>query len=371
MREPGPDPIRVVMVAPPFYEIPPARYGGIERVCFTLVEGLVDRGHDVTLVGAGRRHTRADYVATLPVAPSEQVDDPVAVEVRHSLVASRIIREIRPDIVHDHTRGGLLSAADHPCPSVATVHAALAGPESHEDIYRSVGSAIDLVAVSDSQRADAPDLNWVARVYNGISLPNQNGVERTAHHALYLGRLSTTKGVDLAVAAARAAGRPLVLAGGCTTSTESDYLSRTIAPLLGDGIEWVGDVDDEHKQQLLAAAGCLILPLRWHEPFGLVVAEAMAAGVPVVALRLGALPELVRQGVTGVLCDTDDELPAAINRAFELDGAACRDWAARHFDGRRMVAEYEQVYRRSIAKPDEHRRKGPKIRLGSEGEPEG
>jgi glycosyltransferase involved in cell wall biosynthesis len=346
MREQAQDPLRIVVVSPPYYEIPPRDYGGVERVCFTLVEGLVDRGHEVTLVGVGPRHTRANYVATLPVAPTELVDDLVALEVRHALVASRVIRDLRPDVVHDHTISGLLAVADHPCPTVATVHAALGGPDSYAGLYGSVGPAVGLVAVSDSQRGDAPGLNWVARVYNGIPLAPHDGIERTARHVLYLGRISATKGVDLAIAAARAVGRRIVIAGAGTTKTENDYATHTITPLLGDGVEWVGAVDDAHKLHLLREAGCLILPLRWHEPFGLVVAEATASGVPVVALRSGALPELVKDGVTGVLCAGPNELPTAINRAFQLEGSACRDWAARRFDARRMVVEYEEVYRR-------------------------
>jgi glycosyltransferase involved in cell wall biosynthesis len=344
MLEQAYDVLRVVVVAPPFYEIPPRGYGGIERVCFALVEGLVDRGHEVTLIGVGERHTRAHFVPTLPLAPTEFVDDRKAVEDRHALASAAVIKALRPEVVHDHTIGGLRTAAGHPCPTIATVHSALAGPDSQVGPYRRAGSDVGLVAVSDSQRRDAPDLNWVARIYNGIPLPDYNSARRYPRHVLYLGRINATKGVDLAIAAARAAGRRLVLVGVGTTTTETDYLNRSIAPLVGDGIEWAGEADDAAKLTLLAEAGCLILPLRWHEPFGLVVAEALASGVPVVALRQGALPELVEHGVTGVLCDTPDELPAAINKAFELDGSTCRDRAARHFDIRRMVAEYERVF---------------------------
>ncbi|RDV10447.1 glycosyltransferase family 4 protein [Arthrobacter sp. RT-1] len=345
MRKQAQFPLRILVVSPPYYEVPPRGYGGVERVCFALVEGLVDRGHEVTLVGVGPRHTKAHYVPTLPVAPTEMADDPVTLEVRHALVAARVIRDLRPDIVHDHTISGLLSAADHPCPTVATVHVALAGPDSFAEIYQSISPAVGLVALSDSQLRDAPDLNWIGRVHNGIPLKPHKGIERKAHHVLYLGRISATKGVDLAIAAARAAKRRLVIAGDATTKTENDYIARTFAPLLCQGVEWVGEIDDARKCDLLAEAGCLILPPRWHEPFGLVVAEATTAGVPVVALRMGALPELLEEGVTGVLCDRPDELPGAINRAFRLPGSVCRARAERRFDARHMVAEYEQIYR--------------------------
>jgi glycosyltransferase involved in cell wall biosynthesis len=349
MQQQAERPLRIVLVAPPYYEIPPRGYGGIERVCSALVEGLVDKGHAVTLIGAGQRHTKANYIATLPVAPTEIVDDPVGLEVRHSLLASRAIRELRPNIVHDHTISGLLSAAAHPCPTVATVHVALAGPDSFAELYRSVVPTIGLVAVSDSQRRDAPDLRWVARVYNGVPIQPQHGIGRVARHVLYLGRISATKGVDLAITAARAVGRRLVIAGNGTTKAEKDYVAREIVPRLGHGVTWAGEVDDDRKMDLLAEAGCLIMVPQWHEPFGLVVAEAGVVGVPVVALRRGALPELIDDGVTGVLCDRPDELPDAINRAFELPRPLCRMHAERRFDARRMVAEYEYLYRAFVS----------------------
>ncbi|WP_172411719.1 glycosyltransferase family 4 protein [Arthrobacter globiformis] len=349
MQQQAKEPLRIVVVAPPYYEIPPRGYGGIERVCSALVEGLVDRGHAVTLIGVGQRHTRADYFATLPVAPTEIVDDPVGLEVRHSLLASRVIRDLHPNIVHDHTISGLLSATAHPCPTVATVHVALAGPDSLAELYRSVAPTVGLVAVSDSQRGDAPGLHWVARVYNGVPIQPQGAMGRAAQHVLYLGRISATKGVDLAINAAQAAGRRLVIAGNGTTKAEKDYVASTIVPRLGHGVTWVGEVDDDHKADLLAEAGCLIMAPQWHEPFGLVVAEAGAAGVPVVALRRGAMPELIDEGVTGVLCERPDELPDAIKRAFELPRSFCRIHAVRRFDARRMVAEYEHLYRACVS----------------------
>jgi glycosyltransferase involved in cell wall biosynthesis len=342
----GHDSLRIVVIAPPFYEVPPLRYGGIERVCFALVEGLLDRGHDVTLIGVGPRHTCARYIATDSVAPTEHVTDHVAVEVRHALIGARAVTDLRPDIVHDHTRAGLIAAVGRTCPTVVTVHTALAGPESHLETYRALGSVAALVAVSDAQLADAPGLNWVARVHNGIRLEDHPVVRQTAEHVLYLGRLNATKGVDLAIAAARRSGHPLILAGDCTSESEREYAERIIKPLLGRGVHWVGEVDDAAKRQLFAAAGCLVLPVRWHEPFGLVVVEAMASGVPVVAMRAGALPELVDDGATGVLCDEADDLPLALNRAMAMDGSACRAWVERRFDAERMVDEYEAVYRR-------------------------
>jgi glycosyltransferase involved in cell wall biosynthesis len=345
--------VRVVVIAPPFYDVPPVRYGGIERVCHGLVEALVDEGHDVTLVAVGVLGTRAGFVATSPTAPTENVPDPVFTEVRHVLLADGAVRELMPDVVHDHTRTGLAAAAGRDCPTVVTVHAALGGPESHLDLYRAAAPAVSLVAVSQSQVADAPDLPWAGVVPNGVRLADNPRVRTTADYALYLGRLSWTKGVDRAVEATRRAGLPLLVAGDWTSPAEQAYVERVLEPLLrGDRnghVTWVGPVDDAAKRRLFARAACLVLPLRWHEPFGLVAVEAMASGVPVVAIRAGAMPELVDDGRTGILCDGEAELPGAIAAAAAMDGEACRPWVERHFSSERMAMAYARVYAAAAA----------------------
>ena len=342
--------MRVVVIAPPFYDVPPVRYGGIERVCHALVESLVDQGHDVTLVAVGAPRTRARFVSTNPLAPTEDVPDPVLVEVRHAVLADRAVRELAPDVVHDHTRAGLAAAAGRPCPTVATAHAAVAGPESHLELYRAAAPAVSLVAISRSQAADAPDLPWTAVVPNGIRLADHPRVRTGADYVLYLGRLSRTKGVDRAVAATRVAGVPLVIAGDWTSAAEQEYVERELGPLIrrdaNAHVRWVGPVDDAAKRALFTRAACLLLPLRWREPFGLVAVEAMASGVPVVATRAGAMADIVADGRTGVLCDDDAELPGAIVAAAALDGAACRPWVERHFSSDRMARDYADVYER-------------------------
>ena len=341
--------MRIAVVAPAYYDLPPREYGGTERVCFALAEALVELGHEVTLIGVGTSPTQAGFVATSDVAPTEDVDDPAGVELLHALRARQVIARMTPDVVHEHTRLGLLTSDASGPPTVTTVHAALTGPESQATLLRAAGPTVRLTAISRAQRADAPDLPWVATVLNGILLRDHPHVRRSADYALYLGRLSRTKGVELAVHAARQAGLPLVIAGDWTSPAEQVWVEDELRPLLASAaageVIWVGPVDDAAKRDLFARAGCLVLPARWREPFGLVVVESMASGVPVVALRAGAIPELVDDGRTGILCDDVADMPAALTAAMRMDGASCRPWVQQHFSAERMAAEYVQVYR--------------------------
>jgi glycosyltransferase involved in cell wall biosynthesis len=341
--------LRIAIVAPPFYEVPPPAYGGTERVCYLLAQGLVDRGHDVTLIAAGGHHTRARFVATFPEAQKEGADNATEVEVLHAARAAIALADLQPDVVHDHTMAGPLTAASRAAPTVSTVHAAVVGPDSHAEALLVLGRWVSLVAISEAHRRGAPHLNWVATVHNGIPVEEYPFRADKEDYVLYLGRLSPHKGVHLAIDAARAAGRRLVIAGSWTIPFEEVYFRQEIRPRLGPGVEWVGEVGTAERNRLLAGAACLLYPLRWQEPFGLAIVEAMACGTPVVGLRAGSLPELVVEGETGLLRDTPSELPEAIHLATGLDPRRCRAHAARRFDATRMVEGYEAVYRRLLA----------------------
>jgi glycosyltransferase involved in cell wall biosynthesis len=167
-------------------------------------------------------------------------------------------------------------------------------------------------------------------------------------YVLFLGRMNPEKGADPAIGAARAAGRRLILAAKCNEPGERAWFETVIRPQVGTGVEWVGEADGPTKKELLAKARCLIVPIRWEEPFGLVMVEAMACGTPVVALRRGAVPEVVADGVTGIVCDDPADLPQAIGRADELNPASCRQRAHQRFDVAVLAAGYERVYRRLL-----------------------
>lgn len=341
--------LRVVIVAPPFYEVPPDGYGGTELVCGLLADGLTDLGHAVTVIGAGCRRTKAAFMATFASPRPEAGERALRDEIEHVARAAAAIGDLRPDIVHDHTSVGPLTAMFRPVPTVVTVHGALRGPDAAPGWLPVTGRWCHLVAVSAAQREDAPDLPWAAVVHNGVDIARYQASPSRADYVLYLGRISPYKGTAEAIVAARAAGRRLLIAGGWTTPAERDYFDARIRPLLGPRIEWAGPVGSAAKADLLSRAACLIFPARWHEPFGLVLAEAMASGTPVVALRAGAVAELVPDGVAGVLCDAPGELPAAIEAAASMDGRAARAHAAERFSATVMTRRYEQLYQRLLA----------------------
>jgi glycosyltransferase involved in cell wall biosynthesis len=337
--------LSIAIEAPPWFEIPPAGYGGIEWICFWLAEGLVARGHDVTLIAAGASHTGANFVRSYERPPSERLGDPVP-EVLHAAVVARALEGLDVDVVHSHTLAGPLLAPGREVPTLATAHGPMTGELG--DYFRWLSPYLSLVAISKSQRRDAPGLPWVGTVYNGIPIGDYPYREDKDDYLLFLGRMNPEKGVHLAIDAARGAGLPIVVAGKCNEAREHDYFAREIAPRLGDDVHWVGPVGGSGKMDLLARARCLVNPVQWAEPFGIVMVEALACGTPVVAIRNGSVEEVVDHGTTGYVVDEVADLPSAIGQAERIDPAACRARAERFFDTDRMVEGYEQVYRRLV-----------------------
>jgi glycosyltransferase involved in cell wall biosynthesis len=335
-------PLQIAMVAPPYFSIPPEAYGGIEAVVADLTRGLVSRGHRVTLVGHGADELPGEIVRVYDEPQSDRLGEP-APEVMYAAAAARIVDGLDVDVVHDHTLAGPLTALGRRVPTVATMH----GPMDGElgDYYRELGKAVWLVAISDAQRSDAPDLNWMATVPNGIEVDNYPFRDAKEDYVLFLGRFVPEKGAHLAMDAARAAHRRIVLAGKVNEAREEEYFNEQIRPRLGDDAVYLGETDFDGKCELYGKAACLLFPVQWPEPFGLVMIEAMACGTPVVALRSGSVSEVVDDGRTGVICDTPHELTAGIERAVGLRPADCRDHVTRHFDVSVMVEGYERVYR--------------------------
>lgn len=340
---------RIAMVVPPYFDVPPKAYGGVEAVVADLVDSLVARGHDVTLLGAGEPGTKAKFVPVWEHALPHRLGEPFP-EVVHALKVRRAIERIAAtsgvDLVHDHTFAGPLNAPAYlglGLPTVVTVH----GPVDDDDCYRyysELGKDVSLVAISDRQRELAPDLNWVGRVHNALHVDQWPFQVEKGDYALFLGRFTKTKGPHLALKAAHAAGIPLVLAGKCSEAPELAYFEKEVRPLLTERDHVFGLADAAAKRKLLAGARCLLFPIDWEEPFGMVMIEAMVCGTPVVALRGGAVPEVVVDGVTGRICDDPAELPAAIAEVRDLDPAACRAHVEANFGAGTLGRGYEQVY---------------------------
>jgi glycosyltransferase involved in cell wall biosynthesis len=338
--------LRVAMVAPPWFPVPPPAYGGIEAVVGDLTRALSARGCQVTLIGAGRDGTPAEFLRTYAEPPSQRLGES-GPDLVHAAAAARLLAELEVDVVHDHSAAGPLTANGQRVPTVVTVH----GPVDGElgEYYRQLGDAVSLVAISHAQRELAADLNWVATVYNCIDVAEYPVRESKEDWVLFLGRFNEEKSPHLAIEAARAAGRPIVLAGKVNEAAEQEYFDERIRPCLGDDVQYVGQADAATKRDLYARAACLLFPVQWPEPFGMVMIEAMACGTPVVALGQGSVPEVVADGVTGVICQSADELADGIKRAAALNPADCRAHVERHFDLPVMARDYEAVYKKVIA----------------------
>jgi glycosyltransferase involved in cell wall biosynthesis len=335
------------MVAPPWFDVPPRGYGGTEAVVASLVDGLVARGHEVTLVASGVTGTKAQRQITVYERPPvELLGVSVMPEVIVAAEAARAFDDIPVDLVHDHTLVGPLLAGGRSVPTITTMH----GPVSGEnlDYFERIGDRVGIVAISEAQRLSAPGLNFIGTVYNAIDVPSFPFVAQKDDYLLWVGRFSPDKGPDLAIEAARRFGRRIVLAGKLNEKPEREYFDSVVRPLLGPDAEYVGEADALLKRELFSRAACLLFPITWDEPFGMVMVEAMACGTPVVATRRGSVPEVIDHGHTGIIVDDMSELPRAIGRALELDPARCRAWVEARFDLPIMAAGYERVYRNAI-----------------------
>jgi glycosyltransferase involved in cell wall biosynthesis len=334
------------MVAPPYFDVPPTAYGGIETVVADLVDSLVARGHKVTLIGAGNHATRAQrFITTYDIGPADRLGEPMP-EIVHAAKVASILDTLDVDVIHDHTMAGPLMARGRLTPTVVTAHGPVHGDPG--EYYRALGDTIQLVAISDAQRANAPDLPWSARVHNAIRAETFPFRAEKEEYALFLGRFHPEKAPHLAIDAARSAGLPIVLAGKCSEPIERAYFAREIEPRIGKDVTIFGIADATAKRRLLSRAACMLFPIQWEEPFGLVVIEAMVCGTPVIALRRGAVPELIVDGQTGIIVDDAAELPDGIVRARDIDPVTCRRHVEAGFTVEVMAEGYEAVYRQAV-----------------------
>ena len=343
--------MRIAQVAPLYESVPPARYGGTERVVSYLTEALVAEGHDVTLFASGDSRTEARLIA--PCAFAARLDptcqDPLA---RHMLLLEAVRREAhRFDLVHFHC--GYLHFVPSrrlPSPTLTTLHGRLDLP----DLVPLFAEFADLplVSISNAQRIPLPSAGWAATVHHGLPRDLYRPVDRPRRdYLMVLGRIAPEKGVDRAIEIAARAAVPLVIAAK-VDPVDQQYFESVIRPRLRQpGVEFVGEVTDAEKGELLAHAAALLFPIDWPEPFGLVMIEALAAGTPVIAFRQGSVPEVLTDGVTGWIVDDTESAVRAVARLGDLSPEACREAFQSRFTVERMVADYLEVYHRLIREP--------------------
>jgi glycosyltransferase involved in cell wall biosynthesis len=341
--------VRIAMLAPPWIPVPPPAYGGIEEVVRLLCEGLAEHGHEVTLFAPPGSESRAEVTAVLEEAHPDEIQK-AQIEVDH---VARVFAAIdaaaadgRPyDVIHDHTGHSALAMADRVgTPLVHTLHGPFDQAACH--FYAQHGRKASIVAISQAQLDDAPaEMGGGAVVPNPIELGEWPFRADKDGYVLWIGRMSPDKGPNRAIAAAREAGVRLLLAGPVQPGQE-EFFAEEVEPHLDDeGIEYVGEADAQGKRGLYQGARGLLMPIRWPEPFGLVMVEALASGTPVIAFPEGSAPEVVEDGRTGFIVDDEHAMAAAIDRLDTIDPQACRRSCEQRFSVDAVVRGYEDVYR--------------------------
>jgi glycosyltransferase involved in cell wall biosynthesis len=335
--------MRIGVIASPWIPVPPPAYGGTEAVVNNLCLGLDRRGHEVYLVTVGDS-TCPVVRMTVFEQPPTAIGEPSS-EIVHARAAYALLQDV--DVIHDHTTLGPQFLPDTTSvPVVTTVH----GPFSPETrmMHATRPSGLALVAISHAQRAMAPEIDVETVIHHGIDLDLYRPGPGGGGYLMFIGRMSPDKGPDRAIEVARRAGLPLVLAAKMRESCEVTYFEQQVRPLLGPDVTFIGEADVETRLDLLRRAEALVNPIRWPEPFGLVMAEALASATPVITLPYGAAPEIVDDGTTGFLCDDLDDMVAAVGRLDRIDREACRQAAAERFSVERMAADHEALYERLV-----------------------
>ena len=335
--------MRIAQIAPLAESVPPKLYGGTERVVAWLVDELIELGHDVTLFASGDSRTRATLVPVYPRALRLGRPRPDPVAAQAVLLECVAERAAEFDVIHSHidwlhlpllTRLGV--------PFVTTSHGRLDLPGLDLTIRRFPDSPF--ISISDNQRAPLAAANWLGTVHHGMPPELLQPSFGPGTYLAFLGRLTAEKGPEAAIRIAHAVEMPLRIAAKVPRG-ERRFFKEKIEPQIdGNRVQLIGEVNDETKGDFLAGAAALLFPIDWPEPFGLVMIEAMACGTPVIAFRRGSVPEVIEDGVSGFVVDSEEEAVAAIKRLAGLDRSVVRMAFERRFTARRMAEDYVRQY---------------------------
>lgn len=336
--------MKIGLVAPVWYPIPPKGYGGIELVVSLLAEGLVERGHQVTLFASGDSKTKAHLVYAFETAPSEKIGQ-VYPDLLHAVSAH--VRGAEFDLLHEHSGmiGPSLGAfSGRPC--LHTLHGP-ATPESRR-LYQLLNFGLFYNAISEYQRREFGNLNFVATVYNAIDISLYPFKEKKENFLLFLGRMNQEKGAHLAVEVANRLGMPLVMVTKMTEPHEKFYFHSQVKPKITKNVEIIGEISVKEKAELFSKAYCTLFPIQWPEPFGLVMIESMATGTPVIAMGYGAVPEVIEHKKTGFIVYTVEDMIQAVKKVANINPAVCRRYVEQRFSQERMVLDYEKAYNKIL-----------------------
>jgi glycosyltransferase involved in cell wall biosynthesis len=335
--------MRIAQVAPLFEAVPPTLYGGTERVISWLTEELVALGHDVTLFASGDSITSAKLEPMWPRALrlDGSVREPGSL---HITMLERVFRRSSEfDLLHFHLDYFPFSLFQRQSTAfLTTLHGRLDLPEL-QPVFQTF-SSLPLVSISDSQRRPVPNANWVRTIHHGLPENLLNPREVEPSYLAFLGRISPEKRVDRAIQIASRCGVPLKIAAK-VDAADRDYFEENIRQYLaGDGVEFVGEINDAQKSDFLSGAQALIVPIDWPEPFGLVMIEAMACGTPVIAFNRGSVSEIIEEGVTGFIVEDETSAVGAVRRLSQLSRPLIRKRFEERFTATRMARDYLDVY---------------------------
>ena len=341
------------MLAPPWIPVPPPDYGGVEQVVDLVCAELERRGHEVTLFAAPGSRSPADVEHVLEEPHPDEMQLAIY-ESDHVASAFDAIDEAAAagspyDIVHDHSGFVAFAFANRlATPLIQTLHAPFSDDTSA--FYARHGHKGQAIAISRYQASQAPpELRIIDVVYNPIVVEDFPFVENKESYLLWVGRMNDEKGPHRAIAVAREADLPLVLAGPVQPGQE-EFFAREIEPHLDDeSVRYVGSTGGDDKLELFAHASAFLMPIRWAEPFGLVMTEAMACGTPVLAFPEGSASEVVAEGETGFLVNDEAEMVSAVRRLGEIEPSRCREWVRERFDVVPVVDAHERAYQRVLS----------------------
>jgi glycosyltransferase involved in cell wall biosynthesis len=333
--------MRIALIAGPWVAVPPPAYGGIETVLDHLARGLDAAGHEVFLAATGDATCPVTRTWLFPEALGVQEGGSLA-ELRHVRHAYKWLGGLGCDVVHDHTLAGPALAAEAGFPVITTNH----GPfdENLAPYYAAIADDVPIIAISESQAATAGSIPIAGVVHHGIDVDSVPVGAGDGGYAAFVGRMCPEKGIPAAIQIARAAGVPLRIAAKMSEPQERSYFEREVAPLLGGDVEYVGELDRDEGAAFVGAACCLLNPIQWEEPFGMVMVEALATGTPVLATARGAAPEIVVDGRTGFVRQREEDLATCLRRVGEVDRGECRTHVATWFSTERMVEGHLRMY---------------------------
>lgn len=347
--------MKIAIILPPWIKVPPKGYGGIEIVVYLLANGLVDKGHDVTLCAISGSSTKGRLFSVFEKEMRPFLDGPPSsflnVALTHSLASYMEVAEGGYDVVHDNTwKEGIASGAFIDAPVIHTLHGPMDGENKNFYTLLKGYPGIEFVTISDYQQSCLPGLDYAATVYNGIEFSKYPFSEEKEDFFLYMGRFNGEKAPHLACEVVKKLGGKLVLAGKVHEEAERKYFDQYVKPYLNDNITFVGELGhwSKEKMQLLSQARAYLYPIQWEEPFGIIMAEAMACGTPVVALKRGSVPEVVADKKTGYVVETMPDFIDAVKQVDRISAKACRERVEKMFTTQHMVDGYEQVFLKAV-----------------------